>query len=79
MVGWMYELFTAVFALLFTFPCLHFPFSKTHPAMALISGTVLIHGRHSERHLLVFFFFFFGSSVVLYDSEFRACWRWKDL
>lgn len=33
----------------------------------------LIHGRHSERP------FVFGSSVVMYDSEFRACWRWKDL
>lgn len=36
-------------------------------------GVGLIHGRHSERH------FVFGSSVVLYDSEFRACWRWTDL
>lgn len=72
----MYELFTAVFLLfVFTVPCLHFLFfSKTHPAMTpRLLGVGLIPGRHSERH------FVFGSSVVLYDSEFRACWRWMDL
>lgn len=73
MVGWMYELFTAVFAFLFTVSCLYSLFPKRILRWPLFLGVISIHGRHSERHL------FFDSSVVLYDSEFRACWRWKDL
>lgn len=83
----MYELFTAVFffflfflffllfcfsAFLFTVACPHFLFFFQNASCddTRLLGVGLIHGRHSERH------FGFGSSVVLYDSEFRACWRW---
>ena len=48
----MYELFTAVFAFLFTVACLYSLFPKRILRWPLFWGVISIHGRHSERYLL---------------------------